>query len=303
MQILVAGASGFVGTILSAELEKRGHKVFRADKTNAEYLFDLRDRQSMEKLLKNTSPDTVIFLAGISNVATAWESPAETFAINTSGALAFFESCLAITPNARFIFAGSAGEYDRACSGGKPFQEDDCCNPENPYAVSKSSAAQTMKMLAAKHGTQFVHLRLTNHYGPGQKKGFVAADFASQIAEKKRNSDNSEIKVGNLEAQKDFLYIDDVIEAYIKIAEAPILKYNTYNIGTGDPVPVRSILEILLKISEISAPVVVDRQKLRSADTGIMSLDITRIKNELNWYPRTPIEDGLRKTLQYWLNK
>ena len=98
-------------------------------------------------------------------------------------------------------------------------------------------------------------------------------------------------------------YIDDVIEAYIKIAEAPILKYNTYNIGTGDPVPVRSILEILLKISEISAPVVVDRKKLRSADTGIMSLDITRIKNELNWYPRTSLEDGLRKTLQYWLNK
>ena len=303
MQILVAGASGFVGTILSAELEKRGHKVFRADKANAEYLFDLKDRSSMENLLKSTSPDAVIFLAGISNVATAWEYPAETFAINTTGALTFFESCLAINSKAKFIFAGSAGEYGRACTGGKPFHENDCCNPDNPYAVSKSSAAQTMKMLAAKHGTQFIHLRLANHYGPGQQKGFAAADFASQIAEKKQNSDNSEIKVGNLETQKDFLYIDDVIEAYIKIIETPHLQHNTYNIGTGNPVPVRRILEILLDCSGITSKITVDPKKLRNADTGVMSLDITRIKNELNWSPRTSLEDGLKKTLQYWLNR
>ena len=303
MRILVAGASGFAGIKLVQALEKRGHTVFSADLNNAEYCFDLADKSSIDNLLTTTLPDVIILLAGISNVSVSWEHPADTFAINVNGALSFFESHLAIVPDARFIFAGSAEEYGRGCSNGKPFKEDDTCFPANPYALSKFSAAQAMKMLSAKHKSSFVHLRLANHYGPGQRKGFVTADFSSQVAKKILNSDNSEIKVGNLEAQKDFLYIDDVIEAYIQIAEAENLKYNTYNIGSGSPVAIKSIMETLLQISGTSSKVVVDPAKFRSADTNIMSLDISRIKNELNWSPRISLEEGLSRTLQYWLKQ
>lgn len=303
MRILVAGASGFAGTKLVQELKKRGHTVFSADLNNAEYSFDLADKSSIDTLLTSALPDVIILLAGISNVSVSWEHPADTFDVNVKGALSFFESHLAIVPDARFIFAGSAEEYGRGCSDGRPFKEDDTCFPANPYALSKFSAAQAMKMLSAKHKSSFVHLRLANHYGPGQRKGFVTADFSSQVAQKTLNSDNSAIKVGNLEAQKDFLYIDDVIEAYILIAEAENLKFNTYNIGSGNPAAVKSIMETLLKISGTSAKVVVDPAKFRSADTNIMSLDISRIKSELNWSPRISLEEGLSRTLQYWLKQ
>ena len=108
MQILAAGAAGFAGTALCRTLKERGHRVFSADKSGAGYCFDLADRASMEQLLKATQPDVIILLAGISNVVTSWQNPTETFNINVTGALHFFESHLEIVPGARFIFAGSA---------------------------------------------------------------------------------------------------------------------------------------------------------------------------------------------------
>ena len=303
MKILVAGASGFVGTALCRELKERGHRVFAADKAGAEYAFDLSCRNSIKQLLESTLPDAIVLLAGISNVSFCWTHPTETFAINVTGALGFFECHLQIVPKARFIFAGSAEEYGKSSPDGVPFKEDDICCPANPYALSKYSVAQAMKMLAAKHGRSFVHLRLANHYGPGQRKGFVTADFASQIAEKVLKADNSEIRVGNLQAQKDFVYLDDVIEAYVKIIEAEKLNYDTYNIGAGFPIAVRDILETLLKNSSGTAQIVTDPQKFRSADTVKLSLDITRISSELNWQPRTSLDEGLKKTLAYWIEK
>ena len=303
MKILVAGAAGFAGNALCRMLAARGHQVFSADKAGADYSFDLADSASIQKLMQETLPDSIVLLAGVSNVAYSWEHPQETFCINVSAALDFFQAHLKIVPRARFIFAGSAEEYGKSSPNSMPFKEDDFCHPANPYALSKFSAAQAMKMLSAKHRSSFVHLRLANHYGPAQRKGFVTADFASQIAEKAVKNDNSEIKVGNLNAQKDFLFIDDVIEAYIKVIEAHSLKFNTYNIGSGSPIIIKDILEILVKNLSGPVQIISDPQKFRSADTVRLSLDISRISSELNWMPQTSIEQGLKKTLSFWINK
>ena len=300
MRILVLGANGFAGTALCAALAKRGHNVITADRDNAEISFELANKESGAEAIKKSSPDTIILLSGASSVGESWKTPSDTFLLNTSGSLNVFESHLKYAPDARFIFAGSAEEYGRACCKNEPFRECDICTPSNPYALSKYSSAQTMHMLSRRNGTQFAHLRLANHFGPRQRKGFVVADFASQIAEKKRLNDNSDIKVGNLEVFRDFLYIDDVVDAYIRIAEADTLKHDTYNIGTGTPVCVEKILAELLNISQINSKVSVVAEKVRKVDIPILSVDSSLIREELGWKPFTDLKTALEKTLQYW---
>ena len=296
MNILVLGAAGFAGSALCRALLKCGYTVFDADnRANAAYKFDLSDRKSIDELMIKSSPQVIIHLAGASSVGASWNSPVETFSVNTTGSLNVFMSHLQYAPEARFIFAGSAEEYGR--SSETPFRENDICTPSNPYALSKYSAAEAMNILAAKNNTRFIHLRLANHYGPGQRSGFVTADFASQIAAME-NSPAAEIKVGNLEPMRDFLYVGDVVDAYMKIIEKPTFASGTYNIGTGKPIRIREILDTLLEISQIRAEIVVDPEKFRTADINKMSLDSTKFAKEFNWHPSVPLKDGLRLTYE-----
>lgn len=244
--------------------------------------------------MQKSSPDAIVHLAGASSVGESWKNPAKCFELNVNGAVSVYSSFLKYAPQARFIFAGSAEEYGRSTD--TSFKESDICTPSNPYALSKFTAAEAMQMLAAKNSSSFVHLRLANHFGPHQKRGFVTADFAFQIAEKMLKNDSSDIFVGNLEAMRDFLYIDDVIDAYIKIIEAPHAATGTYNIGSGSPIQIKDILTGLLEISSCQAKITVDPEKFRSADIKRMSLDISKISEELNWRPQIPLIEGLRRT-------
>ena len=296
MKVLVLGASGFAGSALCRTLSERGHDVFDADMANCRYLFNLADTESIDSLMQKSSPDAIVHLAGASSVGESWKNPAKCFELNVNGAVSVYSSFLKYAPNARFIFAGSAEEYGRSTD--TSFKESDICTPSNPYALSKHTSALAMQMLAAKNSSPFVHLRLANHFGPHQKRGFVTADFAFQIAEKMLKNDSSDIFVGNLEAMRDFLYIDDVIDAYIKIIESPQPVSGTYNIGSGNPVKISDILSTLLEISGCRAKITVDPEKFRSADIKRMSLDISKISEELNWRPRISLKEGLTRTLE-----
>ena len=160
-----------------------------------------------------------------------------------------------------------------------------------------------MAMLAQKQGMSFIHLRLANHFGPGQNTGFVIPDFASQIAERALKGDNSDIVVGNLEAKRDFLYIDDVIDAYVKIIEAENCRNGIYNIGSGKTVSIREMLDTLIGLAGISAKITIDPAKFRPADTTGTLLDISRMKKEFNWQPETVLKTALQLTLDSWKSK
>ena len=303
MRILISGAAGFAGSHLAKALLSRGHEVFSADLVPTEtapYQLDINDRLGAEKLLELCKPQAVVLLSGLSSVGASWLEPAKTFQVNTSGALNFFTAVQEKAPAAKFIFSGSAEEYGKPSV--TPLPEDTVCTPANPYALSKYSAGKAMAMLAEKQGTEFIHLRLANHFGPGQRTGFVIPDFASQIARKMLSGDNSDIVVGNLEARRDFLYVGDVIDAYIKIIESEHYRYRVCNIGSGKTISIREMLDTLVELAGISAKVTVDKSRLRSADTTGTPLDISRAEAEFNWTPRTDIKEALRLTLNSWID-
>ncbi len=302
MRILIAGAAGFAGRHLTEALCSRGHYVYPADicpDENAPFMLDINDSKNVRAILKVSRPDRVVLLSGISSVGVSWKEPSKTFQVNTSGALNIFSAVQENFPQARFIFAGSAEEYGRPSAA--PLNEDAVCTPSNPYALSKNASGNAMAMLAAKQGTEFVHLRLANHFGPGQKQGFVIPDFASQIADRMSRHDNSDIVVGNLEAKRDFLYIDDVIDAYIRIIEAPCVRHSIYNIGSGRTVSIREILDTLIGLAGVSSKVVIDQAKFRPADTTGTLLDISRMAEDFGWTPQTNLKSALKQTLDSWL--
>ena len=304
MRILISGASGFAGQHLAKALAERGHKVFSADISTSEsvpHQLDICDKGNIEQILDLTRPDCVVLLSGLSSVRASWMDPAAAFQVNTTGALNLFTAVQKKFPKARFIFAGSAEEYGK--SSATPLPEDTICTPVNPYALSKYSAGKTMAMMAEKENTEFIHLRLANHFGPGQKQGFVIPDFASQIAKKMLANDNSDIVVGNLEAKRDFLYIKDVIDAYIKIIEAEKLECTLCNIGSGKTISIREMLDTLIELAGISAKVTVDKSRLRSADTTGTPLDITQAATAFGWAPQVEIKEALRLTLASWADK
>lgn len=305
-KILLVGGGGFVGRHLYDELAKRGHQVFAADLPettlrNRNILpLDLRDIVSIQKVLEQVRPEVVFHLAAQSMVTLSWEKPAMTFDINVTGAVNMFMETAQTLPECRFIFIGSGEEYGIGCDMAHPFTEETFCKPQNPYAISKFSAGMLLKKSADRMGTDFIHLRPFNHYGPGQRTGFAVSDFCSQIAAIEAGMQPPEMQIGCLTAQRDFLFIQDVINAYCLFAECREHRHSIYNICSGIAYPIQHILDILTSFSSKKIKITIDPTRFRQPVNPALYASAERLKDEFNWKNQTSLSDGLLKTLNYW---
>lgn len=308
-KILLVGGGGFAGGCLRKTLESHGHLVSVADlpavaTVNPTILpLDLCDSESIREVVKNTLPDVVFHLAAQSMVPKSWQEPALTLAVNTTGAVNMFMETAKIVPECRFIFIGSGEEYGTGCSLENPFTEKSLCQPQNPYAISKFSTGMVLEKLAERMGIDFLHLRPFNHYGPEQRTGFVISDFCSQIAEIEAGLKRPEMLTGCLEAQRDFLFVQDVINAYCLFADCREHKFTTYNICSGIACAIQNILNILLSFSTENIHVEIDPARYRKPENPVLFASAKRLTDEFNWHPETDLKNGLLKTLDFWRKK
>ena len=306
MKVLLAGGAGFVGHHLSAALSQRGHEVFIADRFEREradhthLILYLEEPDSIQAVLRTVKPDCIFHLAAQSSVARSWQSPESTLETNVIGSVRLFQAAAGIVPESRFIFIGSGEEYGIHCSEDRPFTEETLCCPRNPYAVSKFSAGQILQLLAERYSMQFVHLRPFNHYGPFQREGFVVADFCAQIVRAEKNQGSRTLRVGNLAAKRDFLYVDDVVSAYCLLAEAENYPHAVYNISMGKAWPIQSILDNLISLSSVPLKVEVDAEKFRPVEVPVLTASHALIRQDFNWRPTIALETGLKKNLDWW---
>ena len=309
MKILLIGGGGFVGFHLGNALRRKGHEVFAADLPRiAEacpemFPVDLTDVSSVENLLKQIRPDRIFLLAAVSSVPLSWKNPDLTVNVNVLGPLNVLHAMEKIVPQARLIYIGSGEEYGTICSEDHPFTEDMPCSPCNPYAVTKYASGRLLELRSVKQGLDLVHLRPLNHFGPGQKEGFVVADFCAQIVRAEIGEADPVLKVGNLASKRDFLYVDDVIEAYCIIAQAEKCPHRTYNISTGRIYPIQDILDFLVSQAKVKIRTEVDPAKFRPVDSRALIASNQRIHDDFGWNPETSLEDGLNKTLNWWRAK
>ena len=311
MRILITGAAGFVGGHLIKVLAERGHCLSAIDLGTsplfekygvAAHQADLLDKASMLEVLAEEKPDVVVHLAAIANVPFAWANPAKTMAVNVGGTATLLEAMAEALPGSKLLTIGSSDAYGLTAKCGKPLTEDMPCQPQNPYSISKLCAEQLAIQLAGKYGLTVIAARSFNHFGPGQKPGFVVSDFASQVAAIEKGEQEPVLSVGDLSAARDFTYIDDIISAYVALTEMEI-HTGIYNICSGKPRQIEQVLQGLLTLSTKDIEVRKDPARLRPSEVPFFVGDGTKLQEATGWKPKTDFQDGLEKTLTYWCSQ
>ncbi|WP_303996447.1 GDP-mannose 4,6-dehydratase [Megamonas hypermegale] len=311
MKILVTGAGGFVGKHLIKELLKRNHKVVALGIGDNSALYEMGipvyetnilDFNTVYKNIQKEQPDGVIHLAAQSNVGVSWDKPQITVSVNIEGTLNLYKALFEINPDGKFLNIGSSDEYGLTAKKEISLTEEMECKPQNPYSISKFCSEQMILQLAKKDNVNVVSTRSFNHFGPGQMKGFVISDFASQIAEIKKGVKENKIYVGDLSPARDFLYVDDVVDAYILLMENRVVN-GVYNISSGKSYTIELMLNKLIEISNIDIEILIDKKKFRPAEVKNFIGNSDKLFKALKWKPKVDLNEGLKKTLSFWIDK
>lgn len=171
--------------------------------------------------------------------------------------------------------------------------------PANPYAVSKAAQELMALQYHRSHAFDVVVARPFNHIGPGQDARFVASDFARQIAEIELGKREPVMYLGNVLAERDFTDVRDIAQAYLALIQKAD-GGQIYNVCSGRPRSIQSLLDILLSMTEVKIEQRSDPAKFRVADTPISYGDPTRIRESTGWEARIPFERTLADVLNYW---
>lgn len=299
LRALVTGATGFVGRALCPYLEGLGWQVVRVGAAGeAAPSCDISDSGDATRLIAGEAPFTHLFhLAAVAHLPQALEHPARAFEVNTIGTVNLVTAMTKYAPSARFINIGSGAQYGR--NDAIPYTEETPLAPDTPYSISKTAAEQFCRYAHASSGFDCVMLRPFNHSGPGQPPGFVLPSFAKQIAAIAAGKAAPVIEVGNLEAARDFLHIDDVVRAYAAAADRGH-GGQVYNIASGTAYSIRALLDRMIELSGVEVRVHVDPARLRPVDVPRIAGDASKIAEDCGWRPEKTIDDLLRDLLAYW---
>lgn len=312
-RILLTGCRGFVGGYLVELCRQRypqaqlfgltGHSPSSSEKQmpgDMHLLFaDMTRQEEVQQAVIQAQPDLVIHLAAQSSVALSWRDPLGTLKVNAEGTVYLLDALLSQSLAPRVVLVGSGEVYGMVRPEENPISEAQPFRPANPYAVSKATQDLYGYQYFIAHALPIIRTRPFNHFGPRQPAGFVIPSFARQIALIEHGKAEPLLKVGNLQARRDFLPVEDVVEAYLALVERGV-PGEAYNIGSGHARSIRSLLDLLLSFSHRSIEVYEDPALLRPVDVPLLEADASRLREHTGWEPGRPFELALRNTLEYW---
>jgi GDP-4-dehydro-6-deoxy-D-mannose reductase len=197
------------------------------------------------------------------------------------------------------LIVGSAEQYGAIKQESLPLTEDYRCVPTNPYAASKTAQEEASKVFIRAYGIDVVFVRAFNHIGPYQSPIFVVSDFAKQIAEIEKGKREPIIRVGNLEAKRDFTDVRDIVRGYVMIIKRGKTG-EVYNVGSGESMAINKILEILIHLSSNPIQVLIDPEKIRPVEILELKASIDKIRIEVGWEPNIDINKSLEDVLNFW---
>ncbi len=302
MKVLVTGGAGFIGSHLVDRLVQEGHEVIVVDNLstgkrrniNRAARFFKLDIQSwrLERVFRNERPNIVMHLAAQMDVRKSLEDPIFDAQVNVLGMLNVLQQSIKHGVR-KFVFSSSGG----AIYGEQeiyPVPETHIMRPLSPYGISKLCGEQYLSYYQRVSGLQIVSLRYANVYGPRQDPEGEAGVVAIFI-QKLLNNEQA-IVYGNGRQTRDFVYVDDVVEANLAVMSQET--QGTYNVGTGEETSINDLLRILIAhtnstCKEVHGPAK-NGEQVRSV------IDSTKLRQELSWEPKTEIREGLKRTVDYF---
>jgi GDP-4-dehydro-6-deoxy-D-mannose reductase len=310
MRVLITGAAGFVSRHLAAHLfAEGGHDIWGLargrhhpdglDPRLRLLVVDLQRRDDVDEAVRESRPDAVYHLASQASVARSLSDPLDTILNNVVGQVNLLEACVKHAPDARILVVGSNEEYGLTEPHELPIRETNELRPVSPYAVSKVTQDLLGHQYFATHDLQVVRVRPFTHTGPGQASLFVTPSFASQLAEMELGRRERRMQVGFLRGERDFTDVRDVVRGYRLLIERGTAG-DIYNLGSGVPRSVRSILDGLLELTTVRPIVEVDPSMIRPREMPVMYADCSKIRAATGWKPEIPFEQTLRDVLEDW---
>lgn len=311
MRILITGAAGFVAPYLVRALRQgapgrceiicTGRRAAEIAGLGRAIAMDIADPSQVDAVIADFRPTHVAHLAGISAVPAASKAPHLTWTINVMGTVHVAEAVKRHVPSAVLLFASSGQVYGSSARSGEPLNENALLQPTNDYAVTK--AAADLALGAQAHGgLHSIRMRAFNHAGPGQSAAFVIPGLAEQIARIEAGAAPPVLKVGNLDAYRDFLDVADVADAYVKalLQASTIAPGTVLNIASGVPRQIRGLLDHLLALSPVKISVQYDPARGRRAEIERFVGDASAARKLLNWEPHQDFDDTLRNVLTFF---
>jgi UDP-glucose 4-epimerase len=313
MRALVTGAAGFIGSTLLDRLLVEGHQVTGVDNLSAgcpaanlesahrhkgpgRFTFvavDIRHPE-LPEIVAESNPDVVFHLAGQVDVHRSVDDPQYDARNNVLGTINLLEACRrARVP--RIVYAASGGSRYGAPAT-LPATEDTPVDPRSPYAAAKVAGEFYIRAYAGMYGLEPICLALSNVYGPRQDphgKAGVVTVFGSVMI-----SGGPTIIYGDGSATRDYVYVDDVVTAFLCAADAPLTTTGTFNIGTGVQTTVTELHGLIA--AAVGGSHLPLHAEARTGEVHASALDPTRAGRVLGWKPDTDLTDGIRQTVD-WL--
>jgi GDP-4-dehydro-6-deoxy-D-mannose reductase len=311
--ILITGGTGFVGSHLVEALLAQGETnihvttyraadAYTAKLISSDHIhpIDLTDQKAAAELIQQLQPTQIYHLAAFATVGKSFDNTYHTLQNNLLLQYSVLEAVKQHAPQARILIIGSGMEYDflqlakeqlHAASENSPI------GPVSPYAISK--VLQDLLGLSYFYSYQLntIRVRPFNHIGERQSPDFAIPSFAKQIVAIERG-EQTELKVGNLDAVRDFTDVKDVVNAYILLMKQGQVG-EVYNVGSGRGFPVAEILAILCSLAKQEIRIAVDADRIRPLDIESAIADISKIQ-ELGWQPKIELRLTLQRILDYW---
>lgn len=301
MRFLITGAAGFLGSGLANRLAAEGHTVLGVDDLstgdpkvlNSGVQFtrgDVNDRPKLWTLMQGV--DCVYHLAARVIVPESVLYPREYNQVNVGGTVTLMEAMRDVGVR-RVVFISSGTVYGNQSI--QPVKESAIPNPRSPYAVSKLAAEYYTKTIGSLWGIETVCLRVFNAYGPGQHHPPVHTPVIPGFL--RQSWENGTIVIhGNGEQTRDYVYVDDVVNAMAAASVAPNVNTLTINVGSGSEVSVRDLAKMVAEVTGGNPEIVYNPRN----EGGLSRLcaDLTLAQEKLGYQPKTSLLEGLKTTLE-----
>lgn len=274
-KVLVTGSDGFIGKALTRRLIAEGYDVEGFDLAQG----DITQPGIFDRF---TAIDHCIHLAGKTFVPESWRAPQGFYEVNLMGTVNVLEFCRKNNTPLTYVASYLYGEPEYL-----PVDENHPVKAYNPYSHSKIMADNTCQFYARQFRLPITIFRPFNAYGPGQSKLFIIPEIISKFLDPKIPV----VEVMDLRPKRDYIYIDDLVEAFICSLNHP---GGIYNLGSGYSKSVEEIVDLVRQYTGSNKPVKAIGNN-RPNEIFDLYADITRAKQALNWKPVVPFEEGVKR--------
>lgn len=314
MRVLVTGANGFAACHLLERLlaagtrqtifaltrggpwpKGYGHLADVVRKVQA----DLTDASAVAAVLTAVQPDQIYHLAGFTDPVRGLQQPELAWQANLSASRVLYETVAKLDLRPRILHVSSGAVYGDPVNPNQLISESSELRPNNPYAASKAAADLLAFQCFRSWGLPIIRVRPFNHVGPGLAPRFALANWAVQVAAIEAGRQPPELRVGNLDPERDHLDVRDVVAAYVALMEQG-KPGEAYNLAMGHWLTMRRWLEELLTLSAVSIQVTVDPSLVRRVETATVRVDVSKIKSAVGWQPQYTPTQLLRGMLDYY---